>query len=136
MTEGWYGDDYIALYSEAEGQSASERYGIADLLPGFSIAGLRSWDDFIVRDPVGAVFVVPTVPCDSDHLTSYQIPAVSLEPDTRFSGRIKWYTRPVIFGGDPNPGDNLTWVAPDQHAALVRWWNKLYRDETANPQSK
>jgi hypothetical protein len=132
MVEGWHGDDYLALYSDEEGQSASERYGIASLLPGFSIVGLHSWDDFIVRDRDGKFFIVPTVPCDLEHLTPYRIPHTDgLEPDARYLGRIKWYTKPIIFGGDPNPGENLTWVAPDQHASLVRWWNQLYRDVTA-----
>jgi hypothetical protein len=132
MVEGWHGDDYLALYSDEEGQSASERYGIASLLPGFSIVGLHNWDDFIVRDSDGKFFIVPTVPCDLEHLTPYRIPPTyGLEPDTRNLGRIKWYTKPIIFGGDPNPGENLTWVPPDQHASLVRWWNQLYRDVTA-----
>jgi hypothetical protein len=58
MTEGWCGDDYLVLYSDAERQPASERYGIADLLPGFAIIGLRSWDDFIVQDSDGVCELV------------------------------------------------------------------------------
>ena len=136
MTEGWCGDDYLVLYSDAERQSASERYGIEELLPGFNIIGLRSWDDFIVQDSDGAVFAVPTVPCDAAHLIEFHVPAnVEIVADTRYVGRIKWYTRPIIFGGDPRPGENLTWVAPDEHAALVRWWNRAYRDITAGQPS-
>jgi hypothetical protein len=132
MTEGWSGDDYLILYSEAERQSASERYGIAALLPGFTIIGLRSWDDFIVMDSEGAVFLVPTVPCDAAHLTEFHLPLnVEIVGDTRYAGRIKWYTKPIIFGGNPRLGENLTWVAPDEHAPLVRWWNRMYRDITA-----
>lgn len=85
MIEGWYGDSYVALFSDAEGLSASERYEIRSLLPGFSIIGLLSWDDFIVQNQCGEVFTVPTVPCDLEHLTPYQIPAsAALVPDARF----------------------------------------------------
>jgi hypothetical protein len=137
MTEGWYGDDYLVLYFDAERQSASERYGIAEWLPGFAIIGLRSWDDFIVQDSDGTVFAVPTVPCDSEHLTVFHLPInQELVADTRFTGWIKWYTKPIIFGGDPRLGENLSWVPPDEHAALVRWWNEVYRDVTAGHRSR
>ena len=39
---------------------------------------------------------------------------------------IKWYITPVVFGGDPSLADNVTWVALDQHAQLVKFWNGKY----------
>jgi hypothetical protein len=51
-----------------------------------------------------------------------------METDSRFTGRIKWYIKPVVFGGDPNPGENVTWVTHEQHAELVAWWNRKYRE--------
>lgn len=64
MIEGWAGDDYLMLFSTDEAKAASERYGIADLLPGYRIIGLRGWDNFIVADQTGGTFTLPTVPCD------------------------------------------------------------------------
>jgi hypothetical protein len=61
---------------------------------------------------------------NSRHLKS------ELIPDERFTDRIKWYTTPIVFGGDPNLGENVTWVTHDQHVKLVGWWNKQYRDLT------
>lgn len=60
----------------------------------------------------------------------FQVPpaTVNLERDDRLAGKIKWYIKPVIFGGDPQIGDNLMWVSHEEHAQLVRWWNKYYRD--------
>ena len=60
----------------------------------------------------------------------FQMPPskINLERDDRFEGKIKWYVKPVIFDGDPNIGDNLIWVGHEEHAKLVRWWNKFYRD--------
>jgi hypothetical protein len=49
MHEGWLGEDYVVLFDESEVAAASERYGAWRLLPGFTVLGLRSWDDFIVH---------------------------------------------------------------------------------------
>jgi hypothetical protein len=51
-----------------------------------------------------------------------------LERDDRFIGKIKWYMQPIIFGGDPNAGSNMTWVDLPNHQKLVRWWNDKYRE--------
>jgi hypothetical protein len=132
MTEGWNGDDYLMLFSGEEAQSASERYGIAALLPGYRIVGLHFWDDFIVQDENGDTFTLPAVPCDSAELARFQVPpADELVPDDRFAGKVKWYLKPIKFGGDPRASENTTWVTLAEHADFVRWWNDLYRDLTA-----
>jgi hypothetical protein len=41
---------------------------------------------------------------------------------------VKWYVKPIMFGGDPTAKENIAWVPFEQHAELVRWWSKLYRD--------
>lgn len=129
MTEGWFGDDYFVLFSDDEAVAASRRYGIGEALPGYMIIGLRGWDDFVVRDSAGCTYAVPTVPITSGSLERIDVPpGASLEPDDRFPGKIKWYTTPIVFGGTPEPGENLTWVDHDQHAALVVWWNAKYRE--------
>jgi len=43
-------------------------------------------------------------------------------------GKIKWYIKPVLFGGEPELSDNIKWVELDQHAQLVRFWNQKYRE--------
>jgi hypothetical protein len=130
MREGWHGEEYLVLFDEAEVLEASVRYDIASSLPGHEVLGLRGWDDLIVRDPVGLVFTVPTVPLSLNHLEPFQLPDRSTElvHDPRFTGRIKWYVQPVAFGGEPELGENLTWVGREQHAQLVRWWNDKYRE--------
>ena len=129
MHEGWFGNDYFILFSEDEASSASERYGVGQALPGFTIAGLRSWDDFIVRDRDGGTYTVPTVPLVHEYLERLDVPpAASLEPDERFAGKVKWYVTPLVFGGDPEGAGNLTWVTHDTHHELVAWWNAMYRE--------
>jgi hypothetical protein len=65
---------------------------------------------------------------DTKYLTPFEIPAnVTLLKDERFREKTKWYITPVVFGGDPQMGDNMTWVSHEQHAQLVRWWNEMYQ---------
>jgi|SRR5579859_7844095 len=130
MREGWLGDDYLVPFSESEVPVANGRYQFEKLLPGFKVLGLRGWDDFIVQDAAEKCFSVPTVPVDPQYLESFQIPTAKAElvPDSRFAGKIKWYTNPLVFGGDPNLGDNCVWITHEQHPQLVLFWNHKYRD--------
>jgi hypothetical protein len=128
MTEGWTSqDDYLILFGESERVAAENRYGFATLLPGFRLLGLRGWDDFIVEDTAGRIYCIPTVPAQREHLEIYAASELetSLKPDSRFAGKIKWYVKPIAFGGDPDIETNLIWVDHEQHAQLVRWWNDL-----------
>ena len=106
-------------------------------MPGYTLVGLKGWDDFIVRDLSGAALTVPTVPLSSEYLEPYDVPSGSgertsdggLPPlDGQGRGKIKWYVKPLIFGGDPSLGENLIWVTLEEHAELVRWWNRLRRE--------
>ena len=128
MREGWAGDDYIVLFGE-RAPSLQTAYGITSALPGYRLLGLRSWDDFIVEDQRDARFTVPTVPLIQGNLSPFEIDLQrELETDERVRGRIKWYNTPLVFGGDPNVGDNVTWVTVEQHTQLVTWWNQKYRE--------
>jgi hypothetical protein len=90
VLEGWHGDDYLILFDESEVAAASDRYEVLRLLCGFKVLGLRSWDDFIVRNVSGQIYSVPTLPLDARDLTPLSLPdgATTLNPDTRFSGKI------------------------------------------------
>ena len=129
MIEGWQEEDYLILFNEEEAWFASTRYQIEGLLPGFQVLGLRGWDEFIVRGPEGSTYAVPTVPCISSELVPFRLPdeSTQLVEDNRFTGKIKWYVTPIVFGGDPGGGDNQIWVSHDQHQQLVSWWNEQYR---------
>ncbi len=129
MREGWHNDDYLILFDEAEFAGASDRYHISEVLPGYRIVGLRGWEDFIVQDRAGQTYSVPVVAPDLRCLATFVPPndRTLLKADDRFTGKIKWYVKPVVFGGSPDLGENLTWVSHEQHAQLVRWWNAKYR---------
>jgi len=82
----------------------------------------------MVTDSVGKVFTVPTVPMIERYLQPCVLPVtLSLALDERFQGKIKWYIKPIVFGGDPNAEDNLSWINHDQHIQLVTWWNEQYK---------
>jgi hypothetical protein len=128
MVEGWNENDYFILFTDAEVADASTRYRVEESLSGFPVVGLQSWDDLIVRDDEGQTFRVPTVPLSREHLAPTSIPSGQLQSDTRLNGRIKWYVKPVIFGGAPDDDSNIVWIPHERHGQLVCWWNEKYRD--------
>jgi hypothetical protein len=121
MTEGWFGDDYLIAFNEAEIASASDRYSISRFVTGPQVTGLRGWDDLIVRDSVGLVYTVPSVAMDSGFLSRYVFPEAesSLIPDQRFVGKIKWFVQSIVFGGNPNREKNVIGVNHEEHAQAV-----------------
>jgi hypothetical protein len=127
MKEGWYGDEYLAIFSEVESKVASRKYDLARRLPGYALIGLRFWDDFIVVNPAGASLSLPTLPLDASRVEKFALPdaSFSLRPDPRFTGKIRWYAKPLVFGGEPTP-ENTSWVTYEQHSQLVCWWNDKY----------
>src|SRR5690242_17092650 len=74
MIEGWYNDDHLILFDGAEVPTASDRYAISELLPGYRVIGLRGWDDFILQDLTGRTYRVPTVPAIARYLSPYDLP--------------------------------------------------------------
>lgn len=128
MNEGWLNDEYLVVFSEAESTSASSKYKLSQYLSGYKLVGLLGWDDFIVINSSGAMCSLPTVPLDPTMATPFSLPeSLSLQSDERFTGKIKWYLKPLIFGGDAQDKSNLVWVSLDQHAELVVWWNDQYK---------
>jgi hypothetical protein len=93
VDEGWLGNDYLILFAGPELHAASERYTISDWLPGYEVAGLRGWDDLILRDAAFRTFSIPAVPLDLKYLEPFALPecGTTLEYDHRFAGKIKWY---------------------------------------------
>ena len=132
MLEGWYLDDYLVLFDDAAAR-LTQRYGLPQYLPGLTAVGLRGWDDFILVDTEHRYFTLVTVPVEPKQLRpfAFSVDRLAIRPDARFAKKVKWYLKPVIFGGNPGAKENMTWVSLDQHAGLVRWWSKLYRDTVA-----
>ena len=131
--EGWLNDEYLVLFSEAERSALADRYGISATLPGYVLVGLRGWDEFIVLNEAGGMLCMPTVPLDLEYAKPFALPgSFDLIADSRFSNKIKWYVKPLVFGGDVQDLDNMTWVSLAQHAELVAWWNAQYKLATSD----
>jgi hypothetical protein len=131
VREGWNDEEYFIFFEGSEISDACARYDIEQHLPGFTVLGLRGWDDLIVRDQRAQVFAVPTVPIEERYLDALDIgsrQASMLESDERFKDRIKWYVTPLVFGGSAEADSNIVWVDHSQHGELVRWWNARYRE--------
>jgi hypothetical protein len=133
MREGWYKDEYLILFDEAEHASMTSAYAVNQRLPGYIVIGLRGGDDFLLRNRSGDIFTVRTVPAVPQYIAPFQLPSDpgALKRDKHFEGRIKWYLTPLVFGGDRSPGSNIVWIDLYQHIDLVRWWNRKYDEVTA-----
>ena len=131
MLEGWTQAYYLILFDESERAAVAQEYGLAQMLPGYELIGLRGWDDFIVTSE-GAVFTVPTVPCIQKYLKPFKLPddVSTLESDQRFTENVKWWVTPLIFGGKAT-AENSTLLSHSQHRQMVRWWNNEYRKAVA-----
>lgn len=129
MREGWNKDQYFVFFEGNEIATATHGYGIPEYLPNYLVIGLRDWGDFIVQDAQGKIFTIPTVPLSSEHLKTFSVDSASAElsPDNRFTDKIKWYVKPLIFGGDPQVGPNMAWISHQDHQIAVKYWNDLYR---------
>lgn len=136
--EGWQADSYLIIFSKSEMQSLTEAYGINLLIPGYSLVGLDSWDDFIVKNSNGDMFTIPTVPAIPKYLKPFhlKLEQIKLTPDERLVGKIKWYVKPVVFGGDPQIGDNVMWISIEKHTEVVKWWNQKYKELTEKSTNK
>ena len=132
MKQGWSGDDYLIVFDAAESERMTEAYGIRDFLPDATIIAIHGWDDFIIRNAKGQLFQVPTLPLDTLHMTAFRrkLNIANLVADSRFTDKVKWYVNPIVFGGDPEIGDNIIWIDLETHQELVRWWNRKYADVT------
>jgi hypothetical protein len=137
MNEGWdNNEEYLVIFSKKESNDKTQQYKLALYLPGYSIVGLKGWDDFIVVNQAGNLFTVPTVPLTSEYLEEFSLPSqYSLAADERFQGKIKWYIKPIVFGGDPEDEENLTWVNHKQHIELVNWWNERFHAMSSEDES-
>jgi len=128
MNEGWQNDDHLILFTEDESAKAMIAYDFDRFIPGYALVGLKGWDEFIVIGPSGGLHVVPTVPLDASRAVSYVLPQpISLQADSHFTKKIKWYLKPLVLGGSSTDDTNIAWISHAQHAEVVRWWNEQYR---------
>jgi hypothetical protein len=132
MKEGWIGDDYLILFEEHEQAEITKGYNLEKYLPGYRILAILGWDDFVVTDLDGEHWRVPTVPLVQKYLErhGHEYKSDKLEPDDRYAGKVKWYVKPIVFGGNPASEENMAWIDIKKHQEFVIWWNEKYRQVT------
>ena len=131
MTEGWHNDDYLILLDQYESKEKERLYDFGRLIPNHRLIGYLGWDDFIVEDASSRLtFRVPTIPLIEEYKKEWNglSEIKDLEPDERFKGKIKWYVKPLIFGGDPSSQENTIWITHKDHIDLVKYWNNMYHE--------
>ena len=129
MKEGWHNDDYLILFEGREIEQKGQEYGLDRLLPGHRLLVMVGWDDFLVMDRTSQkLFRVPTIPILPQEKKEWphSVDLGALKPDGRFQGKVKWYVKPIVFGGDPSSGGNMTWISHGDHVQAVRYWNEMY----------
>jgi hypothetical protein len=127
MDEGWNSNKYWIIFNKKEITQYTKSYDIERYLKGYKIIGLLGWDDFIVEDKTKRHFTVPTIPISSKYLNEIDYKVITqVEEDPRYKGKIKWYIKPIVFGGNPNDSNNIKWISIEEHIQIVRWWNNTY----------
>jgi hypothetical protein len=131
MKEGWYGDEYVILFEGKEIEARGLDYNLAHTLPGHTLLGLVAWDNFIVReDKTGRLYKVLTLPMRPQYREPWDADLEAMKPhlerDARYTRKIKWYVDPVVFGGDPEPGENMIWIPHKEHVEAVLYWNNIF----------
>jgi hypothetical protein len=135
MKEGWHGDEYVILFEGGELEERQKAYKIDFRLPGYRLLGLVGWDDFLVKDfKTEKIYSIPTVPIADQHKQEWliEIDHKMLKADPRFQGKVKWYVKPIVFGGNPSAGENMIWISHEDHVQLVNYWNKVYSEVKHN----
>jgi len=133
MTEGWNKEQYFILADSLnESKKLTELYGISESIPEFIIVGLLGWDDFILCNKNDEYYRVPTVPAIKENLEPFTFPEspMKLESSPKYQKRIKWYIKPIVFGGSPEDPENMRWISIEEHSKLVKFWNNTYREIT------
>ena len=132
MIEGWAKEEYFSLFDEEESKKLTSKYEIDKMLPGFFLIGIIGWDDFLLFKE-GQLFRCPTVPATLEYvekLDQMKMPN-ELQIDEKLKAKIKWYIKPLVFGGSPTEESNIEWVDYNKHIELVKWWNAKYQEINA-----
>ena len=132
MKEGWINEEYLIVFDNSESEHMTRAYGVSEYLPGHTLFGILGWDDFLTVNEGGVLYSVPTVPMIPAKLRRHErIHDLNLlVPDRRYSGKIKWYVKPIVFGGAPDSEENTTWVDIETHQKAVRYWNRIFHQES------
>lgn len=139
--EGFLGRQYLRLYRLEELRHLNEAYQISLCRPDLVVFASDGYGEgFAFYKGSSQLLNIPLIPIPviNENIDSVApdfnafAQANLSEPAAALSqhpvGQELHLKQPLCFGGDWNDEKNLVWVTPPQHAELVRYWNRIYRD--------
>jgi hypothetical protein len=137
--EGFLAHGYVRLYSADQVSSLNRDYAVQEWLPGHVLIGSDGGGTAITLAPDGAVLEVPFIPMDARYCTRrvqnwtsfLGVAVVGVDrpqPKPAYIGKEIHELQPVLFGGDPCDPANKVALSPEEHAPLVVWWNRKFRE--------
>jgi hypothetical protein len=143
--EGFMGSEYVRLYPSKKLAELNKAYDVQEFAPGLLIFGSNGEGDafaFDYRQNQPGVVRIPFIPMDIGYLeeegssvTEFllsHVEATPLElrntttPNPELIGKEIHEMMPIVFGGSPDNLDNKVFLAPEDYAEYVRWWNHKY----------
>lgn len=127
MKSGWHQNIHYNIFTEEEALCFYTKYNIDNYIPEYRLIGLIGWDDFIISKN-NEFYKIPTVPIDLKYCEKLPILdlSIKLTEDSRIKNLIKWYIKPIVFGGNPEAQDNVEFIDIEKHCQYVNFWNKKY----------
>lgn len=138
--EGYLGESFIRIYSIEQVLYLDANCGVQDWCPGHLIIGSNGAGAAFLLAPDGGVVELPFIPmllgdaerrADSVARFLCRDAASPHAPDSRFAGKEIHEIQPLVFGGDPTDFANKLALTLQEYAPLVLWWNRLYRELSA-----
>src|SRR5262245_7598992 len=138
--EGFLGKTYLRLYRLQELEALNLAYEVTTLLPELILFGSNGGGEaFAFSKGNAAVVQLPFLPLSdesieivastfSEFVRCLAESGESAQMNVDLVGKEVHEIHPVCFGGSPTDPENKTFVPPDKHAELCRFWNKSYRN--------
>lgn len=131
--EGWLGEDYVRVYADTDRGRIADLYDFPKYLPGYEPLG--SWGlDVLCLAPDSRLYLVDWIPLHEEFkreafpdLETFEKEVARIqeaEPSYEFFQREIHYTRPLVFGGDPQQEPLM--IDQKAHAEICRFWNQKY----------
>jgi len=141
--EGFLGEAYVRLYSAEQLAPLNRAYGVQEWIPGHLLIGSNGGGEAIALAPDDRVVEVPFIPMDARYsrlrapdwdsfLAAGSLPGERPEPSPAYIGKEIHEIQPLIFGGDPCDPANKAALSPEEHAPVVVWWNRRFREVAPN----
>lgn len=148
--EGFIGEIYFRLYPAEKIIPLNTLYGTSEFAPSLLIFGSDGGGEafaFDMRQAPTRIIQIPFIPmrleyaidlgesfseCIAHFQAKSQHNQPVAQPEPSRIGREIHEILPVVFGGDPIDPANKVFLAPEEYAPYVVWWNRKYQELKSN----